>query len=196
MGCLTSWAWPGPSQYSQPRPTPTLRLPIAKQVLDFLAPPRLTWGACVLVAVEACAGACQDDAAVRPTPPTRLGEGRALGPITVFILHLPGAGEDPVGDFHPPWRSVVGPVHLALFAQLGEELRGLPGVPPHVVAVAVNKGLGSGRAAADPTPSNLPREKGPVPLLRGWEEGRIAPAEARNHMGRDSVDQCPPLSQP
>lgn len=65
--------------------------------------------------------------------------------LTILILHLRGASEHPVGDFHPAPRAIVRPIQLAFFTQLGEDLGGLLGISPYVIPVAVdNKANGSG----------------------------------------------------
>ena len=55
---------------------------------------------------------------------------------TIFIFDLGWAHEDPVGHLDPSSRAIVGPVQLALFTQLGQDLGWLQGVPPHIVAMA------------------------------------------------------------
>lgn len=55
---------------------------------------------------------------------------------TIFILQLVRGLEDAVGDADLA-RLVVGAVHLAVLAQLGQDLGGLQGVSPGVVPIAV-----------------------------------------------------------
>lgn len=67
-------------------------------------------------------------------PPTR---GCVQSPVTILVLDLGGPSEDPVGHLHSPGGPKVGAVHFALLAEAGQDLAGLHGVPPDIVAVSV-----------------------------------------------------------
>lgn len=58
-------------------------------------------------------------------------------PITILIFDLRGPCEDAVGHLHSPGGSEVGAVHFALLAEAGQDLAGLHGVPPDIVAMSV-----------------------------------------------------------
>lgn len=57
-------------------------------------------------------------------------------PITVLVFNLRGPGEDAVGHLHSSGGPKVGAVHFAVFAEAGQDMAGLHGVPPDIVAVS------------------------------------------------------------
>lgn len=61
---------------------------------------------------------------------------------TILILDLRGPSEDTVGHFHSPGGSKVGAIHFALFAEAGQDLAGLHGVPPDIIAMSAEENIG------------------------------------------------------
>lgn len=85
----------------------------------------------------------------RPLPGLCRPRGCIWRSITILVFDLGGPREDPVGHFHSPRGPKVGAVHFAVLAEAGQDLAGLHGVPPDIVAMSVGGAYGLGGAQVE-----------------------------------------------